>query len=183
MHSSLKIHGFVLPGYELVLSTFKSHFVSNLEIGSSCAIFVNGDKVVDLWAGFSQVPSKRKPNLPSIPWDADTLVNIYSSTKALTNMCVMVLVERGLVAYTSPVATYWPEFGCAGKEQVTVEQLLSHQAAVAYLDEAITYQDVVEWDKAVREGRESDLSRRLAQQVPNWPISPGRFAKCFTIMN
>ena len=91
------------------------------ELGASVCAYYRGEKVVDLWAGYKDAARED-------PWLADTLVNVYSTTKGLAALAIAVLYDEGLIDYTAPVAQYWPEFGAAGKSKVTVAELLAHKA-------------------------------------------------------
>lgn len=117
-----------------------------------------------------------KRGKPGRPWQQDTLVNVYSCTKAMANLCVMHLVDRGLCTYADRVALHWPEFAHSGKENVTIEELLSHQAGLCYLDGAkISQEMLMEWTRAVQAGAAHPLAGRLAKQAPAWPLGKGAF--------
>ena len=96
-------------------------------MGAACAVYYEGEKVVDLWGGYRDLACR-------LPWKEDTLVLVYSTTKGLAGMTVAVAHSRGLLDYDEKVATYWPEFAQAGKENITVRQLLSHQAGLSGLN-------------------------------------------------
>jgi len=102
-------------------------------------VYHRGEKVVDLWAG--------SRNEAGAPWEADTLSFSYSTTKGVASTLLHILADRGLVEYEAPVATYWPEFAQAGKSQITVRQLMSHQAGLydirAMIDDA---HGMLDWD-------------------------------------
>lgn len=100
-------------------------------MGAACAVSVGGQLVVDLWAG-SRDPSR------GLPWQEDTLVNMFSTTKGVSSIAVAHARSRGLLDYDQPVATYWPEFAVEGKAAVTVRQLLSHQAGLCAIDAPLT---------------------------------------------
>jgi len=84
---------------------------------------VDGEMVVDLWAGHADAAHTR-------PWERDTIVNVYSTTKGMTAICAHRLVDQGLLDLDAPVAKYWPEFAQAGKEELPVRYLLSHRAGL-----------------------------------------------------
>jgi CubicO group peptidase (beta-lactamase class C family) len=79
--------------------------------------------VVDLWGGWSDEAQTR-------PWQQDTLVNVWSVTKGVLALAAAMLVDRGQLDYTAPVARYWPEFAQRGKQGITVDQVMSHQAGL-----------------------------------------------------
>jgi CubicO group peptidase (beta-lactamase class C family) len=112
-NAGIKINGHVAPGFEGVREAFAAHFESGAEVGASFAIYKDGDYLVDLWAGHAD-GAKTKA------WARDTLPNVWSTTKAVTALCVALLVERGQVSYDDKVVKYWPEFGAHGKDQLTV---------------------------------------------------------------
>ena len=121
------IHGSVAPGFEEVEAEFRRNFREQDELGAACAVYHGGQKVVDLWGGYRDLER-------SEPWQEDTLVLVYSTTKGLAGMAVAVAHSRGLLDYDERVSSYWPEFAQGGKENITVRQLLSHQAGLSGLD-------------------------------------------------
>ncbi len=150
--ASTRIEGFVAPGFEPVRATFEENFRSRDEVGAACAAYLHGEKVVDLWGGIADVTTAR-------PWVEDTLVLVFSTTKGLSSMALALAHSRGLLDYDAAVSTYWPEFGAAGKQAITIRQLLSHQAGVAAVDAPI--------DLALLANPDG-LQRVLAAQPPNW---------------
>lgn len=124
------IEGYVAPGFEPVLAAFQQNFKERGEVGAACAAFYRGEAVVDLWGGY------RDPKTAS-PWQENTLVMVFSSTKGLSAMALAVAHSRGLLNYDERVSTYWPEFGQNGKEEITVRQLLAHQAGLCGIDEPL----------------------------------------------
>jgi CubicO group peptidase (beta-lactamase class C family) len=149
------VGGSVEPGFELVRDAFVANFERGLEVGASCAVFVDGLKVVDLWGGIADTSTGH-------PWTEETLAPVNSVTKGATAICVALLIERGLLDPGLPVSTYWPEFSAAGKSKVTVRQMLSHSAGLPVIDGYVAFDDV--FDGAL-------LADRLASQRPIW--APG----------
>jgi CubicO group peptidase (beta-lactamase class C family) len=140
------------PGYEAVKDAFASNFERNGDVGASCAVAVHGELVVDLWGGtLDQAGSQ--------PWLEDTIINVFSTTKTMSCLSLLVLASRGLVDVDAPVHRYWPEFEQAGKQGVLVRHLLSHTAGLAAWDERIDVTDLYDWDK---------VTGLLAQQAPWW---------------
>lgn len=119
----LTVHGFTAPGFEEVESEFGKNFDVRGEVGASLAVYVDGELVVDLWGGIARVDTGAR-------WEHDTVGLIYSATKGATSIVVNRLVDRGDLDLQQSVAFYWPEFGTAGKGEITVAQLLSHQAGL-----------------------------------------------------
>ena len=115
-------------GFGPVADAFRANFAERGELGAACAVYRDGRKVVDLWGGHRDAVTRA-------PWVQDTLVPMFSTTKGVASMALAVAHSRGLLDYDEAVARYWPEFGAAGKERVTVRQLLSHQAGLCAIDE------------------------------------------------
>jgi CubicO group peptidase (beta-lactamase class C family) len=148
--SDVKIEGFVEPGFERVREAFAANFAAGREVGASYAVARDGAMVVDLWAGF-------RDRARTKPWTRDTLVNVYSTTKGLASTCIALLVERGKLSYEQTVASVWPEFAAAGKQSLTIGQLLSHQGGLSGLRETIAITDYADHAK---------IARLLAAQEP-----------------
>ena len=149
------IGGDVDEGYGKVADAFRRNFSSGREVGAAVAAYRDGRKVVDLWGGF-------RNGLNRVPWEEDTLVNVFSTTKGVASLAVAVAAARGRVSYDAKVADYWPEFAQAGKEAITVRQLLSHQAGLSAIRPPLTLDDLAEPTK---------MSAKLAAQAPAW--TPG----------
>ena len=124
--SEADVGGFVAPGWEAVRTAFAENFSNRgdvSEAGASCAVTFKGEPVVDIWGGVANPKS-------GTPWEQDTLVNVFSSTKGVVALAVNQLIDRGFIDIAEPVSKIWPEFTGGGKELLTVEQLLSHQAGL-----------------------------------------------------
>lgn len=153
----MEIKGEVESGFSAVRDTF-AELWDDIEVGASCCVYLRGAKVVDIWGGYTDREM-------TIPWQRDTLVNVYSTTKGLASLAIAILYDEGVVDYQERVCTYWPEFGAEGKQHVTVAQLLSHQAGLCGVDTKLTVADLYDWDKMVN---------LLAAQKPLW--EPGTAA-------
>ncbi|MBV1885924.1 MAG: beta-lactamase family protein [Parvibaculaceae bacterium] len=151
-NAGTKIGGQVAPGFEGVRDVFAAHFDSGEEVGASFAIYKDGKYLVDLWGGHADKAKSEE-------WTRDTLPNVWSTTKAVTALCFALLVERGQMSYDDKVAKYWPEFGAHGKDQLTIGQVLSHQAGLSTLREPISTEDLYD-----SEG----LAARMAAAEPLW---------------
>ncbi|MCB1685641.1 MAG: serine hydrolase domain-containing protein [Pseudomonadales bacterium] len=145
------VHGFVAPGFERVREVFEANFVDDVEVGASFCVFRDSEPLVDLWGGYKD-PAGREP------WQSDTLVNVYSTTKGVAALAFATLVEEGLIGFDDPVREYWPELK-AGRDGLTVAQLLSHQGGLCGVDQPLTVSDLLDWDRMVG---------LLAQQAPYW---------------
>ena len=146
------IHGTTAPGFELVREAFASNFSERSDVGAAVALVIDGKLVVDLWGGVADPAEGRE-------WNADTLANIWSTTKGVTAACFAMLVDRGQIDYDLPVAHYWPEFGVAGKEKITVAMMLSHQAGLCGFRDPATIEDFYDAERA---------AARLAEAEPFW---------------
>ncbi len=148
----MDIEGFVKPGFESVRDAFVANFEEGLEDGACVAITKDGEFVVDLWAGEAG-PDGR-------PWQRDTIINVYSTTKTMAALCVLMLADRGEVDLAAPVATYWPEFAQNGKAGVTVSHVMSHTAGLPGFEPPLEDAPLLyDWDACVE---------RLAAQAPWW---------------
>ena len=136
------IHGTCAPRFEAVRKLFTESFEAGKEIGAAVSFTLDGEPVVDLWGGHVDPDRTRE-------WERDTLVNVYSTTKGMTAICAHQLVERGKLDLDAPVAAYWPEFAAAGKEELPVRWLLSHQAGLPAPRRKLTTDDLVAWDPVV----------------------------------
>ena len=150
-----EVHGEVAAGFEPVADAFRRNFARFGEIGAAVAVYDGDRPVVDLWAGFRD---RRR----QLPWERDTMVPVFSSTKGMTAFAVASAVSRGVLDYQAPVAQYWPEFAAHGKESITVRQLLDHRAGLPVLDRVVRLSDMADRDR---------LAEILADQKPLW--SPG----------
>jgi CubicO group peptidase (beta-lactamase class C family) len=142
----------VAAGFEEVRREFERNFSECRELGAACAAYVGGEKVVDLWGGVRDARS-------DAPWEEDTLVLVYSTSKGLSAMTLALAHSRGWLDYDERVTTYWPEFGQAGKEKVTVRQLLGHEAGLPVIDEPLDPEILADFDR---------LAAAIARQRPLW---------------
>ena len=147
-----EIKGTVADGYGAVAEAFDRNFAERGEVGAAFSAYVDGEMKVDIWAGVADKATET-------PWNDQTLQLVFSTTKGAAAICVARLVEAGKISYDEPVATYWPEFAAAGKESVTVGQMMSHQAGVPYVDAPLTLEDLIAVDPVVA---------ALEAQAPAW---------------
>ncbi|MDB5227138.1 MAG: hypothetical protein JWN78_1331 [Bacteroidota bacterium] len=146
------VSGFVSEGFEKVKKTFEENFEKRKEVGASCCIYYKGKKVVDLWGGYKN--KKRTEE-----WQEDTRAIVFSTTKGLSSLAFSLLHSKGLIDYDERVAFYWPEFAFNGKENITIRQLLSHQAGLFTNEKTLSYEVLTNEEK---------LSNCLAKQKPYW---------------
>ncbi len=146
------IEGDVADGYGSVADEFRRNFTDRKELGAAVTIIREGEVVVDLWGGHRD---KRR----SQPWERDTLVTVWSTTKGMAATAMAVAHSRGLFDLDTAVAAYWPEFAQAGKQDVTVRQLLEHEAGLAVIDTPLDVETIADADR---------LGSILAAQAPHW---------------
>lgn len=149
------IEGAAASGFEALAAEFERNFTERGDVGASLAVVRDGELVVDLWGGSLDAAGTR-------PWRADSVVNVWSTTKAATALCFAILVDRGQAAYADPVARWWPEFAAEGKGAITIAQLLSHQAGLCSFTTPAVVADYYDQPAA---------AARLAAQAPLW--APG----------
>lgn len=151
-HNAVCIEGHVSEGFEAVRDAFAGNFSLRHELGGACCVYHRGEKVVDLWGGV-------RNKVTGEPWEENTMVLVYSTTKGLAAMTLALAHSRGWLDYEQCVSTYWPEFAQNGKENITVRQLLSHQAGLFAFDEQGDRNLVADLDR---------LAVVLARQKPAW---------------
>lgn len=148
----IEVSGYCDEKFSAVRDAFVKNFEEKDEVGASVALTVEGEFVVDLWAG-------HKDEARTEPWQEDTIVNVYSTTKTMAALCALVLADRGELDLNAPVADYWPEFAQNGKEKVEVRHFLSHSSGLSGLDEQMSADEFYDWDNVVN---------ALARQAPWW---------------
>ncbi|WP_040776154.1 serine hydrolase domain-containing protein [Nocardia pneumoniae] len=146
------VHGDVASGFGPVAEAFRRNFARHGEIGAAVAVYAGDRPVVDLWAGFRD---RRR----TLPWEQDTIVPVFSSSKGMAAFTVAAAVSKGLLDYEQPVAKYWPEFAAHGKDAVTVRQLIDHQAGLSGLSDIVRLPEIADLD---------GLATLLAAQKPAW---------------
>jgi CubicO group peptidase (beta-lactamase class C family) len=145
--------GFCDPRFEPVREAFARNFAAHAEVGAAVAIAAGGELVVDLWGGWQD-------SARTTQWSRDTIVNVWSVGKAVTALCLLRLVERGLVELDAPVATYWSEFARGGKAAVSVRTLMAHQAGLPAIGKTLPAgYNLTNWD---------GMCEALAEQEPWW---------------
>ena len=147
------VHGTCPPPFEPVRAAFQHHMDTGQETGASFALALNGQIVLELYGGHSDRARTRT-------YDAQTLTPIFSSTKAIASLMMARLVDQGLMTYDQTVASVWPQFSAGGKGEITLEQVLSHQAGLCGLDGP--FDPALWFDSA-------EIVARLADMSPLWP--------------
>jgi CubicO group peptidase (beta-lactamase class C family) len=156
MSLDMHVGGYVAQGFEAVRDAFAANLSNGEELGATFSVVKDGQTIVDLYGG---VRNEEK----SEALGPDDLFNVWSTTKGLCALCLAMAVDRGLIDYAAPVAHYWPEFGVNGKDQISVETLLSHRGGITG-----AYWEATEADMADNRA----YAARLATQAPLY--GPGK---------
>jgi len=152
MTATLQIEGSCDSRFATVRNAFHENFAARGEVGGAVCVYADGKPVVDLWSGHADSARTRR-------WERDTVVDVASTSKGLTAICALMLVERGLLDLDAPVVHYWPEFAQAGKEKVLVRWLLSHRAGLPALRQEYPLECFNDWETT---------TRMLAETAPWW---------------
>ncbi|WP_137818798.1 serine hydrolase domain-containing protein [Pseudomonas sp. 2FG] len=153
----MQIQGYFDLNFEAVKEAFAALFDDPQERGAALCIQVDGETVIDLWAGSADKAGEQ-------PWHSDTILNLFSCTKTFTAVAALQLVAEGKLALDAPVARIWPEFAAAGKERITLRQLLSHRAGLPALRELLAPEALYDW---------GTMTRALAAEQPWWTPGEG----------
>lgn len=145
-------NGFVQGRFAGIRTAFEANLASGEDVGASFCATLEGETVADLWGGWADEARTR-------PWERDTIVNVYSTTKTMTALTALLLADRGVLDFDAPVARYWPEFAANGKERIKVRHVMSHAAGLSGWKEPIRREDIYDWDK---------VTALLAAQAPFW---------------
>ena len=150
--TEVAVEGTCAERYEPVRAALAAQLASGEELGASIVLNVDGETVVDIWGGF-------RDEARTTPWTRDTITNVWSTTKTVTNLAALMLADRGLLDVYAPVARYWPEFAANGKQDIEVRHVLSHTAGVSGWEQPFSTEDMYDWDKS---------TAQLAAQAPWW---------------
>jgi len=151
-NKKIEVFGYCDEKFEAAQDAFIDNFEQHGEVGASTSVVVEGEKVVDIWAGYMD-EAKTKP------WQEDTIVQVMSCSKGITSLLVHQLAEQGKIDLDEPVVKYWPEFAQAGKDNIPVRYLLSHQAGLPAPDQMLPPGSTSNWEIMVE---------TLATQAPVW---------------
>ena len=146
------IQGQCAGPFEAVRSALEANLASGEELGASVWMNVAGETVIDMWGGHRDAAR-------TVPWDEHTITNVWSTTKTITSLAALMLVDRGELDVFAPVARYWPEFAASGKGEIEVRHLMSHTSGVSGWERPFAIEDMYDWDSA---------TARLAAQAPWW---------------
>jgi CubicO group peptidase (beta-lactamase class C family) len=135
-----------------VAETLAKSIESGADVGASVAVMIDGETVVDIWGGHLDAEQTK-------PWERDTIINVWSTTKTMTFVCALMLADRNELDFFAPVSRYWPEFSANGKERVEVRHLMSHTAGLSGWQEIMAVEDLADWERC---------TSALAAQKPWW---------------
>ena len=154
----MTVDGTYDPRFESLRELLEQTLDSGEDLGASIALDVDGELLVDIWGGWRDQDRAH-------PWERDTIVNVWSCTKTVTSLAMLMLASRGQLDLDAPVADYWPEFAAAGKDGVLVRHLMSHTSGVSGLDQPAVLEDLYDWEGS---------TSRMASQAPWWSRAPRR---------
>ncbi len=146
------VQGTTTERFAGLVDYFERNLESGADLGASIAVYHHEELVADLWGGY-------RDEAKTTPWDRDTLVNVWSTTKTMTFLVALMLFDRGELDFNAPVATYWPEFAANGKEDIEVRHVMNHSAGLSGWQEPIAPEQLADWDLA---------TTWLAAQTPWW---------------
>jgi len=146
------LQGHHQPRWETLARTFDALFENGDDLGASLALTVDGETIVDLWGGW-------RDEARTQPWQRDTLTHVWSTTKTMTSLCALTLIDRGELDPEAPVARYWPEFAANGKSSILVRDVLGHTSGVSGWALPVTMGDLCDWERS---------TELLAAQAPWW---------------
>jgi len=150
--SAVEVQGSCSERFEPVRAALAENLSSGDELGACIVIDVDGQTLADIWGGF-------RDQARTQPWVRDTITNVWSTTKTVTNLAALMLADRGLLDVHAPIARYWPDYGANGKQDIQVRQLLGHTSGVSGWDAPFATEDMYDWEKS---------TSRLAGQAPWW---------------
>jgi CubicO group peptidase (beta-lactamase class C family) len=156
--TKVEIKGKCDERFQMLYDFFARNLATGDDIGASAAVFIDGEPIVDIWGGYVDKEHTR-------PWERDTIVNNFSTTKTMTALVALMLADRGELDLNAPITKYWPEFAAHGKSVITTSMCLGHISGMPGWTETMTFGDILDWDKA---------TATLARQAP-W-LKPGTFS-------
>jgi CubicO group peptidase (beta-lactamase class C family) len=150
-----EVQGFCDERFAALGDLFRAGFERGIDEGASLAVDMNAEVVVDLWGGYRDLAHTQ-------PWDADTLVQVTSTSKVIVAIAALMLWDRGRLDLDQPIATYWPEFAQNGKAAITTRQVFVHRSGLPGFGHSLTLDDFCDWDRMVA----------IIEQAPVW-YEPG----------
>ena len=138
----MEIHGHCDERFASLREEFERNFTERDDVGASFAATIDGEFVVDIWGG-------HRDGAKTLPWEEDTIVNVFSSTKTMTALSALVLFDRGELSFDDPVTKYWPEYGQNGKASTEVRHFMGHTAGLPGFGEKLTAAQLYDWDYVI----------------------------------
>lgn len=148
----MDVKGHCEPAFEAVRKLLADNVNDNAELGACICVSIDGKNVVDIWAGHTDAERTAE-------WKQDTIINVWSCSKTVTNLAVLICHDRGLLDVNERISKYWPEFAENGKEDIRVRHILSHSTGVPGWEETISLADAADAEKS---------TPLLAKQTPWW---------------
>lgn len=152
MYGMAELNGYCDSRFNRVRDLFAKGLETGGEIGASLCVNIDGENVINLWGGW-------RDKEHSTRWTEDTIVAVFSATKTVTSIAVLMLVDRGQIDLNAPVARYWPEFAQNGKDRVLVRHLLSHTSGLPAWEPPFSMAEAMDVPTS---------TARLAAQAPWW---------------
>jgi CubicO group peptidase (beta-lactamase class C family) len=149
---TLEVHGRCDEKFASVREAFENNLKGDVEVGATFAATIDGETVIDLWGGY-------KDREKTTAWEEDTIVNVYSTTKTMAALVMLMLADRGEIDFYEKVAKYWPEFAQNGKEDIEVRHIMCHSAGLPGTDIKLTEAEIYSQDR---------MAEVLAAQKPWW---------------
>ena len=146
------VQGIWDPRFDRVAELLAASVASGAEVGASVYVSIDGEPVIDIWGGW-------KGREHSGRWESDTIVNVFSGTKTVTSLAILMLTDRGEIDLFAPVSRYWPEFAQNGKERAEVRHLISHSVGLPAWEPPFSIAEAMDIPAA---------TARLAAQAPWW---------------
>lgn len=146
------IHGFCDEKFAAVREAFEKNFVEQEDVGATFCATIDGETVIDLWGGWQDKEKSKE-------WEEDTIVNVYSTTKTMAALVMLMLADRGEIDFYEKVTKYWPEFGQNGKGDIEVRHIMSHSAGLSGMDVDVSADELYSQDR---------MAELLAAQAPWW---------------
>ncbi|MCG8669188.1 MAG: beta-lactamase family protein [Pseudomonadales bacterium] len=148
----MDVQGFCEEPFVAVRDLFAQHFADGRERGAALAVFQQGKPVINLWAGTRDKAEER-------PWTESTLVNVFSTSKMISAICVQGAIDQGDIDVNRPVKDYWPEYAKEGKGDTTLAWMLNHRAGLPAIRETVANDALFDWEY---------MCQRLAAESPWW---------------
>lgn len=138
-----EVHGYCDERFRPIEEAFQGFLDSKVDKGASLAVTLRGEPVVDLWGGTRDYEERQ-------PWEADTVVRVFSTSKVILMITVLLLVDRGLLDLDAPIVDHWPDFGRHGKDTMTARQVLLHQSGLPGFGCTMSMDELDDWDHVMK---------------------------------